>query len=385
MFSDQSSVLFYYFLVNQNKVRQRPVEKQLRLFMAEMVKTKVTSQAKHPERTQNFITSVKEALDAFEEQISFPEEEVRGKAYKILLHAYKEALEPVWNLARFADVGIILKTISDKEMLKLCTMAKQLQPAPTTSKVTKETRPIPGLESILDALKDKRPSESLPNTKTCEKISEVFTKIHCAHKAFAETAEGLAELSTEVTPQQYTMLLTAAAMPTIQIIVPGQLVSPFTAPPPPQPPASTALGRSEIIKYTKLKVLPNPDATALTACDENSATRVLAAAVYCKLEQLFFDDKLSRADIATAFRCNISQLTKAVTGVDYKGGPHKYKPKKPTKRTMQTTDKQAGPSKRKATPSSSTQPESTQATDPDEQEDTLPSSSDSDLPLSLLN
>ena len=95
VFSDQSSVLFYYFLVNQNKVRQRPVEKQLRLFMAEMVKTKVTSRAKHPERTQNFITSVKEALDAFEEQISFPEEEVRGKAYKILLHAYKEALEPV--------------------------------------------------------------------------------------------------------------------------------------------------------------------------------------------------------------------------------------------------------------------------------------------------
>ena len=188
VFSDQSSVLFYYFLVNQNKVRQHPVEKQLRLFMAEMVKTKVTSWAKHPGHTQNFITSVKEALNAFEDQISFPEEEVRGKAYKILLHAYKEALEPVWNLDRFADVGIIL---NNKEMLKLRTMAKQLQPAPTTSKVTKETRPIPGLESILDALKDKHPSESLPNTKTCEKISEVFTKIHCAHKAFAEAAEGL--------------------------------------------------------------------------------------------------------------------------------------------------------------------------------------------------
>ena len=52
---------------------------------------------------------------------------------------------------------------------------------------------------------------------------------------------------------------------------------------------------------------------------------------------------------------------------------------------METTDKQAGPSKRKATPSSSTQPESTQVTVPDVQEDTLPSSSDSDLPLSLLN
>ena len=155
-------------------------------------------------------------------------------------------------------------------------MAKQLQPAPTTSKVTNETQSIPYLETILTALKDKHPSESLPNTKTCKQIGEVFNKIHCAHKAYAEAAEGLAELSTEVTPQQYTMLLTAAAMPTIQIIIPSQLISPLTAPLPPQYPASMALGRSEIIKFTKLKVLPNPDASALTTCDENSATRVLA-------------------------------------------------------------------------------------------------------------
>ena len=35
-------------------------------------------------------------------------------------------------------------------------------------------------------------------------------------------------------------------------------------------------------------------------------------------------------DIATAFGCNISQLSKAVTGVDYKLGPHHYVPKKKT-------------------------------------------------------
>ena len=217
-------------------------------------------------------------------------------------------------------------------------MAKWLQPTPATSKVTKENRSIPGLKTILTALKDKHPSQSLPDAETCEKIGEVFNKIHFAHKAYAEAAEGLAELSTEVTPQQYTMLLTAAVMPTIQIIVPGELLSPLTAPPPPQSPASMALGRSEIIKYTKLKVLPNPDATALTTCDENSATRVLAAAIYSTLEHLFFDDTLSRVDIATAFCCNVSQLTKAITRVDYKGGPHIYKSEKATKRPSEITD-----------------------------------------------
>ena len=212
-------------------------------------------------------------------------------------------------------------------MLQLGKMAKQLQPAPTTAKVVKETPMIPSLEMILMALKDKLPSKNLPNTQTCAKIGDVFNKIHCAHKAYADAAEGLAELSTEVTPQQFTMLLSAAIMPTIQIIIPNQLISPLAAPPPPQLLASMALGRSEIIKFTKLKVLPNPDASALTMCDENSATRALATAVYCKLEHLFFDETLSRADIAMAFRCNISTLTKAITGVEYKGGPHKYKPK----------------------------------------------------------
>ena len=182
------------------------------------------------------------------------------------------------------------------------------------------------------------------------------------------------------------MLLTAAIMPTIQIIIPNQLISPLTAPPPPQLPASMALGRSEIIKFTKLKVLPNPDASALTTCDENSATRVLAVAVYCKLEHLFFDETLSRADIAMAFHCNVSQLTKAITGVDYKGGPHKYKPKKATKRRTKTTDEPVESSKRKPTSTSFTQPETTQATSPVVQEDTLSSSSSSsDLPLGLLN
>ena len=62
----------------------------------------------------------------------------------------------------------------------------------------------------------------------------------------------------------------------------------------------------------KLKVLPDPDSPELMAADKNSATRVLAVAIYLKVEHLFFDDTSSRMDIATAFQCNLSQLTKAV-------------------------------------------------------------------------
>ena len=105
-----------------------------------MAKTRVTPWAKHPNHTQDFINAVQEVLDAFEDQVRFPDKEVRNKAYKMLLEAYREALTPVWNLARFADIEIILNTISDKEMMELAMMAKWLQPPPTTSKVTKENQ-----------------------------------------------------------------------------------------------------------------------------------------------------------------------------------------------------------------------------------------------------
>ena len=147
------------------------------------------------------------------------------------------------------------------------------------------------------------------------------------------------------------MMLSAAVMPTIQVVIPGNLVSPVTASPPPQSAASTALGKSEIIKYTKLKVLPDPDFPELMAADKNSATCVLVAAIYLNVEHLFFDDTSSRIDIATAFRCNLSQLTKAVTGVNYKGGPHYYKPKPKTatKRSGDSIDPNPDPRKKAKT------------------------------------
>ena len=50
--------------------------------------------------------------------------------------------------------------------------------------------------------------------------------------------------------------------------------------------------------------------------------QVLAAAVFYKIERKYFDELTSRADIAAMFRVTTAKLTKAVTGVDYKSGPH---------------------------------------------------------------
>ena len=301
---------------------------------------------------------------------------------------------PIWNLARFADIEMVLRTIADKQMAELTVMSKRLTPPPNISKVTKEARKVPDLETITKALKDKHPSESLPNIKICAKIGDVFSKLTAAHKAYGEAVDGITELSTELSPPHYTMMLTATVMPTIQVVIPGNLVSPVAAPPPPQAAASTVLGRSKIVTYTKLKVLPNPDSPELMAADKNSVTCVLVAAIYLKVEHLFFDETLSRMDVATAFRCNLSQLTKAVTGINYKGGPHHYKPKPKTVRKRSCDSSDPNPDlgkrakKKQGQPSTSKQADTvTQKPGTVVTEDTLlssSSSSDVELPLGLI-
>ena len=356
-----------------------------------MPKQKITPKAKYPVQTQKFIQDVSDALEEFEENIQFPDEKIREGAYSVLLKTYRSALMTIWSSAQLADTDKILKTISDKQMVELTTMSKLLQPEPTTTKVSKESRTVPDLEELTQSLQQS--SGGLPSVESCAQIASVFSKLADAYRTYAEAADGLAQLSTVLNPSQYTTILKAAIMPTIQIVIPGELVSPVTTPPPPPTAASTALGKFEIIKYTKHQVLPDPDSSELAQEEENSATRVLAAAIYLKIENLFFDETSSRLEIATAFKCNINQLTKAVTGVHYKGGPHRYKPKQkagdkrsstnPSQQAMKkpkTKEAQASTSKASTSPSEEKQPSQVVT------EDTLSSESgsSSDLPLGLL-
>ena len=277
--------------------------------------------------------------------------------------------------------------VHDKEMLELAMMAQKLDLPPPATQVVKETRKVPTLEMITSAMTAQYPDQDLPNAMVCEKIGHIFLKLSEANKAYGEAAEALAEISTEVSPQHYTLLLTAAMALTIQIIVPPNMTSPIMAPPPPLPQAATPLRCTAIVDAMKLKVLPNSDVQCLHECNKNIPTRVLAAAIYAKLERKFFDSTHSKIDLATAFKCNVSQLTKALTGIEYYSGPHHYKPKpRPLQKRTTEEGETSGvtPAKKsKAVTGPKAKPK------PDEHlpkpEDTLKSesSSSSDLPAGL--
>ena len=324
------------------------------------------------------------ALETFEDNVGSLFEKTRSGTYKNFLQAYRNALIPLWNVARFASIYTGLATVANPEMTDLAVMARRLQPACPSSTVVKKKKSTPDLETMTKALKDMFPAQSLPK-EVCAMIGEVFAKMGTANKTYAEL---LADLSTLVTPEQYTMLLMAMTTPAIQIVVPGQLMSPISAQSPSPTPATTTLGWSDIIKKTKLRVLLNPNSPALATCDKNSTTRVLAAAVFLILECHYIDETMSRVDIASEFKCNVSQLSKALTGVDYALGPHHYKPKEKKTTTKRTSAEDTNPEPAKRT---SCVPEKSEGATTSKsqavQEDTLSSSSSSsseDLPPGLL-
>ena len=301
--------------------------------MTTMAKTKITLRSKHPDRTETFVAAIQTALETFDDEIASLTQEVCMKVYKIFIKSYRTALTAVCDLAHFADVALILATIYDKEMVELSVMARKLKTLAPTTHVVKEQCKVPTLETITGTMTSQYPQQDLPDAAVCEKIGNMLSKLSTANEAYSEAAEGLAELSTQVSPQHFTLLLMAATAPAIQIMVSPKMISPVVEPPPLPPPAATPMGCTAIIDFTKTKVLPNPDAPALQECNKNTATQVLAAAIYSKLESNFFDDMHSRISVATIFRFNVSQLTKALTSIEYASRPHHYKPKgKPTKK-----------------------------------------------------
>ena len=233
----------------------------------------ITPRAKDPDKTVQFITAIKIALETFDDEIGLLQQATRLQAYKNLVHAYRAALTEVWDLARFADVVLILDTVKDKEMCELLVMANRLKVPEPKTHTEVENKKVPTLETITGAMVSTHPSQKLPSTTVCEAIGDIFSKL----------SEALAQMSTKVSPEHYTLILMAATAPAIQLVLPPGMTSPVTVPQPPPHQATTPLGRAAIIDATKQKVLPDPSAPCLSACNKNTATRVLATAIYSKL------------------------------------------------------------------------------------------------------
>ena len=171
--------------------------------------TPVMTAAKRPAKTQTFLETLHTALTIFDDQIATLTK-VRETAYKTFVTAYKEAFTKIWPKIDEADITILLHSVKDTELCELRRLSKMLCPDKEKPTLVEEKRNVPTLDNILSNLVNKIPEQKLPDKETCSLISDIFSNLAEAHRYYADAAKGLADIANLVSPEQLTLVLTAA-------------------------------------------------------------------------------------------------------------------------------------------------------------------------------
>ena len=332
----------------------------------------VTTAAKRPAQTTTFLTNLKTSLSIFDDEISSLGEE-HTTAYKTFVTGYKNAFTDIRPKIQTADVTALLSSVKDTELHALKRLSEQLCPD-TKPTLIKEKLDVPTPDDILGGLISRLPEQKLPGKEACSLIADIFSDLAEAHTLYAHATKALADIAGLVSPEQLTLILAAAVPPTLQLVMPPGQLSPLSTPPPPPETSTTPTGRQEMIQHCKGQILPNHLAAAFEKCEPRTPTRVLTAAIFSILERHLFDSTTPRAEVAANFSITPAQLHKAITGVDYKSGPHMYKKKKSVTTETVTTMSTV----KKTTPGPSTVSKEASTIKEIQAEDTLASSSDSD-------
>ena len=275
-----------------------------------MATAPVSKAAKRPNKTMRFLADIKDTIDLFDDEIS-SHGDPRATAYENFISSYKSAFAHIWPKIETADVKVVLPSVKDKELKELRRMTEVISSDSSRPTLITENRSVPVLEQILGSMVSRLPNQKPPDKDTCKLISMIFSDLADAHKHLANASRGIADIATLIAPEQLTLVLAAAVPPTLQLVLPPELVSPLSTPPPPPKPATTVLGKIEMVKYCKTRILPTPTDEAFLKYEEKSPVRVLAAAVFSTLEKHLFDETTARADIANTFHITSAQLHKA--------------------------------------------------------------------------
>ena len=111
-------------------------------------------------------------------------------------------------------------------------MSQIMSPDKSRPALVKENRTVPTLDNILGSLVNWLPDQK-KDKETCLLISTIFSDLSEAHKHYASAAHGIADIASLISPEQLTLILTAAVPPTLQLVLPPGHISPLSTPTPP--------------------------------------------------------------------------------------------------------------------------------------------------------
>ena len=180
-------------------------------------------------------------MQHFDDQISSLGEE-RATAYETFITTYKEAFAEIWPKIQGANVTVLLNSVKDTKLQELQRLSQKLCPDKAKPTLLQEKCNVPTLDNILGSLVNKIQKQKLPGREACSLIADIFLDLAEAHKFYASTAKGLADIAGFISPEQLTLILAAAVPPTLQLILPPGQISPLSTPPPPPETSTTPTG-----------------------------------------------------------------------------------------------------------------------------------------------
>ena len=191
--------------------------------------TPVTAAAKRPDKTKKFLASIDTALHIFDDQVSSIGNR-RETTYKTFAKTYREAFADIWLKINYASVKILLESIKDAELDELRHMSHLMSLETSRPMFVKEKRTVPTSDTILGSLVNRIPEQKLPDKETCSLISTIFSDLAKAHKHYANVARGITDIAGLISPEQLTLVLAAAVLPTLQLVLPPGQISPLSTP-----------------------------------------------------------------------------------------------------------------------------------------------------------
>ena len=239
--------------------------------------------------------------------------------------AYREYVEAVRNLVaaiidpvKEARIDRILDSVTDTAGHHLRRGFDRAQTKATGVEVEEEDVEEPE-EAQARVTENKRMTRATANS-----IGEVFRAAAEVHAKQHVVATMLADLATEMNPQDYLEVVKAVGKPSITMRFPEHLMpTPVT----PTEEEQDVDKRAERIRRQMISNnLPDPNAPSLKGETKESPTRILAAIIYYELGKRYAG-RTTQVGVATKFRITMTDMKKGITGKKYKGGEGKKKKK----------------------------------------------------------
>ena len=252
----------------------------------------------NPEEAEQYVDKVNNIFDHLSTLIHNDKKDALGQTIK----NFKKLVAKQWETMGDVDVDIVLRTIKDPAAVYLCQHLTR-----GGVKVFDPPEEIPTGPEFIRQLPER--------TRRAEEtafISDIFHHVAQAHEHLSEVCANVSALAKVTDKTTLLAVINGSIRPLVQLNIPEGFLNPVED----RRAKTMEEERQEKVRKT---VLPIPNAPCLAHEPRNGPTRILAAAVWLKMNRKYFNEGMAK-EACERFDVRAKQLSRVLTGRKYLGG-----------------------------------------------------------------